>query len=24
MQWMERESDDTSNELRYAMSVPEL
>jgi hypothetical protein len=24
MQWMERESDDTLNELRYAMSVPEL
>jgi hypothetical protein len=24
MEWMERESDDTSNELRYAMSVPEL
>ncbi|MGH9911842.1 MAG: hypothetical protein ACRD4W_05325 [Nitrososphaeraceae archaeon] len=21
MEWMERESDDTSNELRYAMSV---
>ncbi|MPZ08556.1 MAG: hypothetical protein GEU26_19470 [Nitrososphaeraceae archaeon] len=24
MEWMERESDDTLNELRYAFSVPEL
>jgi len=24
MEWMERESDDTLNELRYAMSVPEF
>jgi len=24
IEWMERESDDTLNELRYAMSVPEL
>jgi hypothetical protein len=24
MEWMERESNDTMNELRYAMSVPEL
>ena len=24
MEWMERESNDTFNELRYAMSVPEF